>query len=108
LAGSSSRQLASLAELGLTYVGWISMAEYRFRVGDLVRVQVSVSKQPNARATNVVTLNRSSGIHEVTRLLPVPSGAEPLYQVKGCGGQRECVVRESELIPATRAPQPRH
>jgi hypothetical protein len=95
------------AELGLSYVGFLSMAEHRFRVGDLVRVQVSISQQPNAGTANVVALNRSSGIHEVTRLLPTQSGAEPLYQVRGSGGQRERVVRESELIAAVHSPQPR-
>ncbi len=83
------------------------MAEHRYRVGDLVRVQVSVGRQPNARGSNIVALNRSSGIHEVTRLLPAPSGGEPLYQVRGSGGQRESVVSESQLIPASRPPLPR-
>ena len=95
------------AEPGLSYVGFLSMAEHRFRVGDLVRVQVSISQQPNAGTANVVALNRSSGIHEVTRLLPTRSGSEPLYQVKGSGGQRERVLRESELIAAVHSPQPR-
>ena len=85
----------------------LRMAEHRYRVGDLVRVQVSVSKQPNARGSNIVALNRSSGIHEVTRLLPAPSGGEPLYQVRGSGGQRESVVSEGQLIPASRPPLPR-
>lgn len=82
------------------------MAEHRFRVGELVRVQVSVSAQPGAGRTNVVALNRSSGIHEVTRLLPVRWDAEPLYQVKGSGGQRERVIRESEIVSVVRFPQP--
>jgi hypothetical protein len=85
----------------------LRMAEHRYRVGDLVRVQVSVSKQPNARGSNIVALNRSSGIHEVTRLLPAPSGGEPLYQVRGSNGQPDRVVRESELIPASHCHQPR-
>ena len=83
------------------------MAEHRFRLGDLVRVQVSITKQLNAEATNVVSLSRSSGIHEVTRLLPMSRDGEPLYQVRGGGGQRERVVRESELAPAVYDPQPR-
>ena len=95
------------AEPRLTYVGSLSMAEHRFRVGDLVRVQGSISKQPDAWAANVVTLSRSSGIHEVTRLLPLSLDGEPLYQVRGSGGQRERVVRESELAPAVHFPQPR-
>ena len=82
------------------------MAEHRFRVGDLVRVQVSVSTQPGAGATNIVTFNRSSGIHEVIRLLPVRWNAEPLYQVKGSGGQRERVVRERDIVSVVRFPQP--
>ncbi len=95
------------AEPVLAYVSSLSMAGHRFRVGDLVRVQVSVCKQPSAGVTNVVTLGRSSGIHEVTRLLPVSSDGEPLYQIRGGGGQRERVVRESELPPAVYLPQPR-
>ncbi len=97
----------SPVEPGLTYVGSPSMAEHRFRVGDLVRVQVSARTQLGAGTTNIVTFNRSSGIHEVTRLLPAPSGGEPLYQVRGSGGQRESVVSESQLIPASRPPLPR-
>ncbi len=108
-AGVAQAQItgAAPAEPGLTYVSSLCMAGHRFRVGDLVRVQVSVCKQPSAGVTNVVTLGRSSGIHEVTRLLPVSSDGEPLYQIRGGGGQRERVVRESEITPAVHFPQPR-
>jgi hypothetical protein len=84
------------------------MAEHRFKVGDLVRVQVSISKQPDAETANVATLSRSSGIHKVTRLLLMSLDGEPLYQVRGSGGQRESVVRESQLTSATHFPQPRY
>lgn len=82
------------------------MAEHQFRVGDLVHVQVSSTTQPDAGATNIVTFNRSSGIHLVTRLLAVRWDAEPLYQVKGSGSQRERVVRESEIIFVVPFPLP--
>lgn len=83
------------------------MAEHRFRVGDLVRVWVSVSTQPSEGAIDVIAKNHISGLYEVTRLLPeLPSG-EPQYRVKGCSGQGERVVRESQLASAVHFPQPR-
>ncbi len=107
LAEMSARHRVVPSEPMLTYVSSLCMAEHRFRVGDLVRVQGSVCKQPSAGATNVVALNRSSGIHQVTRLLPGPLDAEPLYQVRAGSAEREHVVKESELIPAVYFPQPR-
>jgi hypothetical protein len=82
------------------------MAERRFKVGDLVRVQVG--KRPNAGATNAVSLKRPSGIYEVTRLLPGLSKGQSLYQIRGSGGQPEFVVRESELTSAVHFLQPRY
>jgi hypothetical protein len=83
------------------------MVEYRFRVGDLVRVWVSVGARPGEGVINSTTKNHISGIYEVTSLLPsLPSG-EPQYQIKGCSGQGERIVQQSQLASAVHFPQSR-
>jgi hypothetical protein len=83
------------------------MTDYRFKVGDLVRVWVSVSARPGEGAVDAITKNHISGIHEVTRLLPSKGTSEPRYLIKGCAGQGECVVCESQLASAVHFPQSR-
>jgi hypothetical protein len=83
------------------------MTGYRFKVGDLVRVWVSVSARPGERAIDAVTKNHISGIYEVTGLLPSMSNGEPQYRIKGCAGRGERVVRESQLASAVHFPQSR-
>jgi hypothetical protein len=83
------------------------MTDYRFKVGDLVRVWVSVSARPGEGAVDAITKNHISGIYEVTRLLPSKGTSEPRYLIKGCAGQGECVVRESQLASAVHFPQSR-
>ncbi len=94
-------------ELGLTYVGWLCMAEHRFRVGDLVRVQVGVGAKPDKGSLEAASCNRPSGIHEVTRLLPSMGNGELQYLIKGCAGQPERIIGEGQLTPAVHFPQPR-
>ncbi len=103
-------------EPGLTYVGSLSMTEYRFRIGDLVRVQIGViPKEGGALVEETFTLEDipklfkgSKGVYRVIRLMPVLVGDEPRYRVKGCYGQAERVVGESFLTPGRRPVQPRY
>jgi hypothetical protein len=83
------------------------MVEHRFRVGDLVRIWVSVSARPGEGVVNAIAKNHISGIYEVISLLPELSSSEPQYRVKGCGGQGERIVRESQLASAAHFPQSR-
>lgn len=83
------------------------MAEHRFKVGDLVRVQVGISLKPAKGSLDAVTCNRPSSIHEVTRLLPSMGNGEPQYLIKGCAGQPERIIGESQLTSAVYVPQPR-
>ncbi len=100
-------------EPGLTYVGSLSMTEYRFRIGDLVRVQIGViPKEGGALVEETFTLEDTfklfNGMYRVIRLVPVLVGDEPRYRVKGCYGQAERVVGESFLTPGRRPVQPRY
>jgi hypothetical protein len=83
------------------------MTEYRFRVGDLVRVWVSVNARPGEGVIDAVTKNHISGIYEVTGLLPSMGNGEPQYRIKCCADRGERVVRESQLASAVHFPQPR-
>ena len=83
------------------------MAECHFKVGDLVRVWVSVDARPGEGAVNAITKNHISGIYEVTRLLPSEDNIEPQYVIKGCAGEGERVVPESQLASAVHFPQSR-
>jgi hypothetical protein len=83
------------------------MTGHRFKVGDLVRVQAGVDPKPDKGKLDEVAGIRPSGIHEVTRLLPSMVDGEPQYLIKGCAGQPERIMRESELASAVHFPQPR-
>ena len=92
-------------EPGLTYVGSFSMAEHRYTVGDLVRVQgsVAVGLQSVQGTLDQLSSRRLKGIYEITRLLPGPDNGTPQYQVRSCddqvhGDQASYVVLESQLI----------
>ena len=94
-------------ELRTTYVGSFSMAEYRFGIGDLVRVQIGIlPKEGEASLEEIFKL--FNGMYRVIRLVPVLVGDEPRYRIKGCYGQAERVVEESFLAPAMRLAQPRY
>ena len=89
------------------------MAEYRFKVGELVRVQIGISpKEGGALVEETFTLEDIpklfKSMYRVIRLVPVLVGDEPRYRVKGCYGQAERVVEESFLAPAMRLAQPRY
>ena len=89
------------------------MTEYRFRIGDLVRVQIGViPKEGGALVEETFTLEDIpklfKGMYRVIGLVPVLVGDEPRYRVKGCYGQAERVVEESFLAPAMRLAQPRY
>ncbi len=88
------------------------MTEYRFRIGDLVRVQIGViPKEGGALVEETFTLEETfklfNGMYRVIRLVPVLVGDEPRYRIKGCYGQPERVVGESFLTPG-RPVQPRY
>jgi hypothetical protein len=83
------------------------MAEHRFRVGDLVRVGAGVDAKPDKSSFAAGSCNHPSGIHEVTRLLPSMGSGEPQYLIKGCSGQPERNIGESQLTSAVHFPQPR-
>jgi hypothetical protein len=83
------------------------MAEYRFRVGDLVRLQIGILPKEGATVVDG-TFKPLKGIYEVTHLVPVRVGEEPRYWVRGLSSQVERVVGESFLIPAVRSVQPRY
>jgi hypothetical protein len=83
------------------------MTEHQFKVGDLVRVWVSVNARPGEGAVDAITKNHISRIHEVTRLLPSKGNGEPQYLIKGCAGQPERIIGQSQLTSATHFPQPR-
>ena len=73
------------------------MADHRYKIGDLVRV-------------DRLDHRRLGGIHEIVRLLPVLG--EPQYQVqyqvRSCSNQVDYTVREDQLTPASRPSQPRY
>jgi hypothetical protein len=99
-------------ELGTTYVGSFSMAEYRFGIGDLVRVQIGIlPKEGGALVEETFTLEETfklfNGMYRVIRLVPVLVGDEPRYRIRGCYGQPERVVEQSFLTPIAAFPQPR-
>src|ERR671921_461316 len=78
-------------ELGLTYVGLLGMADYRFGIGELVRVQIGTS--PKEGGTSLEEISKLfNGMYRVIRLVPVLVGDEPRYRIKGCYGQPERVV----------------
>ncbi len=83
------------------------MVTYRFKVGDLVRVQIGIS--PGEGGTSLENIFKSfNGMYRVVSLVPVLVGDEPRYRIKGCYGQAERVVEESFLTPAMRPVQPRY
>jgi hypothetical protein len=96
-----------MAEPGLAWLNCFYMTEYRFKVGDLVRVWVSVSARPGEGAIDAVTKNHISGIHEVICLVPSMGNGEPQYLIKCCADRAERVVRESQLASAVHFPQSR-
>jgi hypothetical protein len=83
------------------------MTEPRFKVGDLVRVWVSVNARPGEGAVDAITKNHISGIYEVISLLPGLSNSEPQYRIKCCADRGERVVLESQLASAVHFPQTR-
>jgi hypothetical protein len=83
------------------------MTEYRYKVGELVRVQIGTSPQEGGSSLEGI-FESFNGMYRVIRLVPVLVGDEPRYRVKGCYGQAERVVEESFLAPAMRLAQPRY
>jgi hypothetical protein len=83
------------------------MAEHQFKVGDLVRVWVSVNARPGEGVVDPFTKNHISGIYEVTYVLPGLSDGEAQYRIKGCSDRGERVVLESQLASAVHFPQSR-
>ena len=75
------------------------MAEHRFHIGDLVRVQDPASPKPADAFVDAILRSSMLGIYEVTSLLPDARG-EPQYRLKGIAGWLERAVRESQMAPA--------
>jgi hypothetical protein len=101
-------------ELGSTYVCSLSMAEHRYKIGDLVRVQGSVGVSLHSVEGNLDQLssNRLKGVYEISRLLPELDNGTPQYQIRSCGDQAHgdqasYVVPETQLI-ALPLPPPTH
>ncbi len=82
------------------------MAEYRFRVGDLVRLQIGILPKEGATVVDG-TFKPLKGIYEVTDVVPVRVGEEPRYRVRGLSSQAERVVGASFLVPVVRPVEPR-
>ncbi len=82
------------------------MTEPRFKVGELVRVH-AVSGLDTVEALRDASLRNSVlGIYEVAEVLPHAYG-EPQYRLRRGDRSPDQVVRESQLLPAVRTPQPR-
>jgi hypothetical protein len=82
------------------------MTRHRFKVGDLVRVRATVSRERGEGFLDVISHRHIEGTYEVTRLMPeLPSG-EPQYRIKSTDDQTERVVREGQLV-AVAGPQVR-
>jgi hypothetical protein len=73
------------------------MAGHRYSVGDLVRVQGSVSIHPVEGFVDQLKHQRLAGIYEITRLLPELNG-QPQYQIKSFPDGPTYVMRESQLV----------
>ncbi len=82
------------------------MAEYRFGIGELVRVQIGIlPKEGGASLEEIFKL--FNGMYRVIGLVPVLVGDEPRYRIRGCYGQPERVVEQSFLTPVAPFAQPR-
>ena len=82
------------------------MAEYRFRIGELVRVQIGI--RPKEGGAFVDGTSKSlDGLYRVTHLLPSLITDEPRYRIKGCHGQPERVVEQNFLTSVAPPAQPR-
>jgi len=83
------------------------MGEHRFKVGDLVRVWVSVDARPGEGVIDATAKNHFSGIYEVTSLIPSTDDGEPHYRIKCCADWGQRIVRESQFVSAVHFPQSR-
>ena len=83
------------------------MTTHRFKVGDLVLTQVSVSTRLGEALLDEIASRRPSGVFEVIRLLPELGNGEPQYRIK-CDGQPERVVQESHPVAVVHKPQLHH
>ncbi len=82
------------------------MAEYRFGIGDLVRVQIGILPKEGGALVDG-TSKSLDGIYRVTHFLPRLVTDEPRYRIKGCYGQPERVVEQHFLSPVAPFAQPR-
>ena len=85
------------------------MAEPRFKVGDLVRVQGNAALGPAEALLDELaptsTRGRASGLYEVVARLP-PVDGQHQYRIRGGDEPNERMVRENQLVPVS-TPQPR-
>ena len=93
-------------ELGDSYVGSFRMPEYRFKIGDLVRVQIGIVPKDGGALLGG-TSKSLDGIYRVTHFLPSLVTDEPRYRIKGCYGQPERLVEQTFLAPVAPFAQPR-
>ncbi len=82
------------------------MADYRFGIGDLVRVQIGILPKEGGALIDG-TSKSLGGIYRVTHFLPSLVSDEPRYRIRGCYGQAERVVEQSFLTPVARFAQHR-
>jgi hypothetical protein len=82
------------------------MAAYRFKVGDLVRLQIGILSKEGGTVVDGAS-KPLKGIYEVTDLVPALVGEQPRYRIRACSSQVERVVGENCLIPVVRSAQPR-
>ena len=82
------------------------MAEYRFGIGELVRVQIGILPREGGALVDGSS-KPLNGIYRVTHFMPSLVTDEPRYRIKGCYGQPERVVEQSFLTPVAPFAQPR-
>ena len=82
------------------------MARYRFKIGDLVCIQASAGANQDEALMDGMDDDQPTGIFEVIACLP-DDDSEVQYRLLGGDDHSQRVVRESQLAPAVRAPQPR-
>jgi hypothetical protein len=79
--------------------------EQQFKVGDLVRIQSGSFGSVAEAFVDGISHAHPKGLFQIVARLPEVDG-QAQYRVRG-DEPCERLVRESQLIPATRIPQPR-
>jgi len=72
----------------------LDTTEHRYSVGDLVRVQGSVSTHAVESLLDRLNHQRLTGVYEIVRLLPELLNGQPQYQIRGFDDEATYVVRD--------------